>query len=145
ASGWSGDQYKHILDTIPRAGFSSELQSWMDALVELMRHAGLAIIDAAAIERTNVVQTGDDYRVQLPCRQKTSKKEHLQPIDNAIPRHVGEKLMQVANGNPRYIFWNGGKSGEGTDQEKREAVKYWQKQIRKLLDKAGYPKSASHK
>jgi site-specific recombinase XerD len=145
ASGFNGDQYKHILDTIPKADFSPGMQSRIDALVELMRHAGLAIIDAATIERTNIVRTGDDYRVKLPCRQKTSKKEHLQPIDNAIPRYVGEKLMQVANGNPRYVFWNGGRSGEGTDQEKREAVKYWQKQIRKLLDKAGHPKAASHK
>jgi hypothetical protein len=39
----------------------------------------------------------------------------------------------VRNGNTRYVFWDGGKSGEGLDSEKREAVKYWEKQIRTLL------------
>ncbi len=145
ASGFTAEQYQHILDTIPKAGFSSDLQHRVRGLVELMRYSGLAIIDASTIERCNIVHCGDDYRVQLASRQKTSKKEERQAIDNAIPRHVGKALVEVLNGNTKYVFWDGGRSGEGTDEEKREAVKYWLKQMRTLLDKAGFPKATSHK
>jgi integrase len=91
------------------------------------------------------VPVGADYRVQLKTRQKTSKKEHLQAIDNLLPRKVGAALVAVLNGNPRFIFWTGGRSGAGSDAEKREAVKYWQKIIRRLLDAAGFPNATSHK
>jgi site-specific recombinase XerD len=144
-SGFTPAQYQHILDTIPKAGFSSQMQPRVHALVELMRHGGLAIIDACTIERDNIVRNGNDYRVQLTSRQKTSKKQQRQAIDNAIPRHVGKALVDVLNGNPRYVFWNGGRSGDGSDEEKRDAVKWWQKQIRTLLDAAGFPKATSHK
>jgi site-specific recombinase XerD len=145
ASGFSAEEYQRILAAIPKAGLSTAMQLRVQALVELMRHGGLAIIDAATIERNNIYCEGNDYRIQLSSRQKTVKKETRQAIDNAIPRHVGKALVEVANSNPRYVFWNGGRSGEGSDEEKREAVKYWQKQIRTLLDKAGFPKATSHK
>jgi site-specific recombinase XerD len=145
ASGFGMKEYQHVLGTIEKAGFSSDLQPRVRALVELMRHGGLAIIDAATVERSNIQRNGDDYRIQLSSRQKTSKKEQRQSIDNAIPRHVGELLVEVVNGNPRFVFWDGGRSGEGTDEERREAVKYWQKQVRTLLDVAGFPNATSHK
>jgi integrase len=144
-SGFTAEEYQHILDAISDAGFSPEMQPRLHALVQVMRYAGLAIIDAATLERANIVQRGDDYRIYLPSRQKTSKKEKRQPIDNAIPRDVGQELVAVLNGNLQYVFWNGGRSGNGTDAEKREAVKFWQKQIRMLLDAAGFPKATSHK
>ena len=145
ASGFSSSEYQHVLDTIPEAGFSGAMQPRVRALVELMRHGGLAIIDASTLERANILHDKGNYRIQLTSRQKTSKKEVRQAIDNAIPPHVGKALVEVLNGNPRYVFWDGGRSGEGNDEEKREAVKYWQKQIRTLLDKAGFPKAGSHK
>jgi len=144
-SGFTPVQYQHVLDAILNAGFSGAMQPRIRALVELMRHGGLAIIDACTIERENIVRNGNDYRIQLASRQKTSKKQHRQAIDNAIPRHVGTALVAVLNGNPRYVFWNGGRSGDGSDVEKRDAVKYWQKQIRVLLDAAGFAKATSHK
>src|SRR5439155_19895340 len=55
---------------------------------------------------------------------------------------VGKMLLQVLNGNARYVFWTGGRSG--SDAEKRDGVKYWQKQIRQLLDAAGLPDATSH-
>lgn len=147
ASGFTADEYKRILDTIPLANFSTELQPRIRALVELMRHAGLALIDAATLQRSNIVRTGDEYRIQLPYRQKVSKNDRRQPIDNAIPPDVGKALLEVLNGNPRYVFWDGGESGKGTDREKRKATQEWHKHMRTLLDKAGFPKGngASHK
>ena len=144
-SGFTPEEYEHVLATVPKAGFSSEMQPRVRALVELMRHAGLAIIDACTIERDNIVRKGNEYRVQLTSRQKTSKKHHLQAIDNAIPRHVGEALVSVLNGNPRYVFWSGGKSGDGSDEDKRVGVQHWAKQIRTLLNSAGLREATSHK
>lgn len=144
-SGFSPAEYQKVLASIPKAGFSPALQARMHALIQLMRHGGLAIIDAATLERTNIRQVGPDYRIALVSRQKTSKKAKPQAIDNAIPPSVGMALVAVLNGNPRFVFWDGGKTGEGSDAEKREAVKYWQKQIRTLLDTAGFPKATSHK
>lgn len=122
-----------------------ELQHRLRALVLLMRYAGLAIIDASCLERVNVYHKGDMYRIQLKTRQKTSKRETLQPIDNAIPPFVGKELLNVLNGNPRYVFWNRGEYEGGSDEaEKRQAVKYWQKWVRALLDTAGLPNATSH-
>jgi site-specific recombinase XerD len=143
-SGFTAKQYEHILAAVPKAGFSSEMQPRVRALVELMRHAGLGIIDACTIERENIVKNGNQYRVQLTSRQKTSKKHQRQAIDNAIPRHVGEALVGVLNGNPRYVFWNGGRSGDGDVEDKRVAVKHWAKQIRTLLNAAGLRDATSH-
>lgn len=145
ASGFEPAGYQKVLATIPSAGFSPELQVKVLALVALMRFGGLAILDASTIERDNIVRVNGEYRVRLTSRQKTSKKQQRQAINNVIPPHVGKTLIEVLNGNPKYVFWNGGKSGEATAEEKREAVKYWQKQIRILLDKTGFPDATSHK
>jgi hypothetical protein len=51
----------------------------------------------------------------------------------------------MLNGNLCYVFWNGGNGGEGLDSEKWDAVKYWQKQLRILLDAAGFPNATGHK
>jgi site-specific recombinase XerD len=145
AVGFTPAEYKRVLAAIPNAGFNTSMELRVAALVELMRHGGLAIIDAATLERANIVRAGSNYRIQLSSRQKTVKKAQRQGIDNAIPPAVGKALLETANGNPRYVFWDGGKSGEGTDEEKRGAVKYWQKAIRTLLDVAGFPKATSHR
>lgn len=125
---------------------TKDVEQKLRALVLVMRYAGLAIIDAAGLERSQIVRKGIDYRIQLRSRQKTSKRETLQPIDNAIPPFVGEELMAVLNGNPRYVFWNrdGADSANEVD-EKRVVVRYWQRWIRALLDAAGFPDATSHK
>jgi integrase len=66
-------------------------------------------------------------------------------IDNAIPPAVGRDLLAVPNGHPRYVFWNRLGEESATDTEKRDAVKYWQKQVRALLDAAGFSTATSHK
>jgi len=68
------------------------------------------IIDAACLEREQIIREGKSYRVRLTSRQKTSKKAHPQMIDNAIPPDLGWDLVSVLNSNIRYVFWN--KPGE---------------------------------
>jgi integrase/recombinase XerD len=139
-SGFSEKEYKKIIETVQKSGDQKLL-----ALVQLMRFGGLAIIDAACLERSQIIQRGKNYRIRLASRQKTSKKAHRQMIDNAIPPAVGRALVSVLNGNPRYVFWNREGEAAATDAEKRDAVKYWQKQVRALLNDAGLPNATSHK
>ena len=139
-SGFSEKEYEKIITTVKKSGDQK-----LHALVQLMRYGGLAIIDAACLERSQIIQHKKDYRIRLASRQKTSKKAHRQMIDNAIPPHVGRDLVSVMNGNPRYVFWNRADEDEATDVKKRDAVKFWQKQVRKLLDNAGLPSATSHK
>jgi site-specific recombinase XerD len=139
ASGFTAKEYEAIVKA------AKKTDQKLHALIQLMRFAGLAIIDAACLERSQIVQKGSEYRVRLASRQKTSKKAQLQMIDNAIPPAVGRDLLAVLNGNPRYVFWNRASADAATDTEKRDAVKYWQKQVRALLDAAGLPNATSHK
>ena len=140
ASGFTPEQYKKIITTVTKMKDPK-----LHALVEVMRYGGLAIIDAACLERSNVIHNGKQYRIHLTSRQKTSKKVQRQAINNAIPPAVGERVLAVLNSNLRYVFWNRAGDGEGTDAEKREAVKHWQKRVRALLDAAGMPNATSHK
>ena len=137
-SGFTAKEYEKI-------STATKTDPKLHALVGVMRFAGLAIIDAACLERSQIVQKGDEYRVRLASRQKTSKKAHRQMIDNAIPPALGRELLAVLNGNPRFVFWNRASEAAATDAEKRDAVKYWQKQVRALLDRAGFRTATSHK
>jgi integrase len=142
---YSASESRKNLERIQKA--TPDLQRKLRALVLLLRYGGLAIIDGACFERTQLVVGKGTYRVRLKSRQKTSKREVLQAIDNAIPPFLGKELEAVmdANENPRYAFWNrGDREGASDDAEKREAVKYWQKWIRALLDTAGLPNATSH-
>lgn len=138
-SGFSAEEYKSIVAAAKKS------DPKLHALIQLMRYGGLAIIDASCLQRSQIIQEGKHFRVRLASRQKTSKKDQPQAIDNAIPAEVGRDLLAVANSNPRYVFWNRDGNGEVTDQEKRDAVKYWQKKIRALLDRAGFPNATAHK
>ena len=103
------------------------------------------IIDAACLEREQIIREGKSYRVRLTSRQKTSKKAHPQMIDNAIPPDLGWDLVSGLNTNTRYVFWNKPGEDPATPAEKRDAVKFWQKQVRALLDSLGLPSATSHR
>ena len=136
---------KERKDPVQTVKASKDLQQKLRALVLVMRYAGLAIIDAACLERSQIGRKGKEYRIRLKSRQKTSKRDTLQAIDNPIPPFVGKEVMAVVNGNPHYVFWNREEKGLASEEEKREAVTYWHKWIRALLDAAGLPNATSHK
>jgi site-specific recombinase XerD len=145
-SGFTAEEYTRILKAVPKCGWSEETQSKMRELVQVMRHAGLAMIDACCLERSQIHQDKGQFRIKLKSRQKTSKKAHLQPIDNAIPVEVGKDLVAVLNGNPRYVFWNFHGEGVASDEQKRAvSEKFFQRYMRTLLDAAGLPDATSHR
>jgi integrase/recombinase XerD len=162
--GFTPEEFDHILASIPnverrivrsiqeqrrsREGTLKAtplLQQRLRALVLLMRYSGLAIIDAVSLERANIRHKEDEYRVYIKTRQKVSKRDRLQAVDNAIPPFVGKEVLAVLNGTPKYIFWNRGEHEVGNEEtEKRRATGYWHKWIRALLDTAGLPNATSH-
>jgi len=162
-SGFTPEEFERILAAIPKVErkqtyskkerennvstvkATKDLQQKLRALVLVMRYAGLSIIDAACLERPQIFHKENEYRIRLKSRQKTSKQDTLQSIDNAIPSFVGKELMAGVNGNPRFVFWNRDAENTVTEAEKREAVTYWHKWIRALLDTAGLPNATSHK
>jgi integrase/recombinase XerD len=145
-SGFTAEEYAAILKAIPLCGWNDEMQRKMRALVQRMRFAGLAMIDACCLEGSHIHHAKGQYRIRLQSRQKTSKKAHLQPIDNVVPPEVGKEVLAVLNGNPRYVFWNYSGDGPASDEQKRSvSEKYFQRYMRTLLDKAGLPNATSHK
>jgi integrase/recombinase XerD len=124
-------QYSKLLETVPTV-FSGEKAQRARALVELMRWSGLAIRDAVTLERDEIEKDSKGYRV---VTRRTKTDTH---VNVRIPPDVAEEILAVANGNPRYLFWN---SGQGTE---RTATTNWSDELRKLFRAAGLPKGHPH-
>ena len=55
-----------------------------------------------------------------------------------IPPDVAQELLAVANGNPRYVFWN------NTGGKPETAAKNWSSELRPVFVEAGLPDGHSH-
>jgi hypothetical protein len=55
-----------------------------------------------------------------------------------IPVGVAEELLAVANGNPKYVFWN------HTGGQAETAAKNWSSELRQVFVEAGLPNGHSH-
>jgi site-specific recombinase XerD len=91
----------------------------LHALINLMRRSGLAITDAATLQRSRL---GEDNRLVL-YRTKTGN-----PVTVLLKRSVAQELRNVPPGadpNPLYFFW----SGKG---QRTKAASTWQKALRRL-------------
>jgi site-specific recombinase XerD len=125
-------QYKKLLETIPNE-FPAEKANRVRALVQLMRWSGLAIRDAVTLARDEIVKdTKNTYRV---VTKRTKTDTHVSVV---IPPDVAEEVLTVANGNPRYLFWN---TGQGTE---RTVTTNWSDDLRKLFRAAGLPEGHPH-
>jgi integrase/recombinase XerD len=135
----SADEYSRLLDAlfvaVPRnghggltqTGITEAMREKLHALIQLMRWSGLAIRDAITLRRDAIQHdaTKGVYRI-VTSRQKTGTH-----VTVPIPQEVALKLVAVANGNPRYIFWTG--DGDGATIAKTWATRY----IRPLFEAAG--------
>jgi len=133
---YSPKEYQHILATVPSCGLSEKQQKRIRGVIMAMRHAGLAIQDAAILERDHIHKTRlsnrNLYRIILR-RSKTGT-----PINNPIPKEVGDELCAILNGNSRYLFWTGNGQPAST-------VKYWHKLFKKLFDATGIENAIPHR
>ena len=119
------EEYKRLLKTVPVSFPNPKKALRVRALVRLMRHSGLAIVDAATLRRADLIQDKAKrlYRI-VTARQKTGTD-----VSVVIPPDVAQELLTVLNGNPTYVFWTG-------IGEPRTAVSHWQSDFRTLFGDA---------
>ncbi|GAC1692282.1 MAG: hypothetical protein NVS9B5_34460 [Terriglobales bacterium] len=119
--------------------FKGEKSKKIHAFIQCMRHSGLAIRDAVTLERDEIIWDAKRkvHRI-VTSRQKTGVH-----VSVPIPPYVANELLEVLNGNDRYVFWNRGALG-GYASEKRArdgkettAVTTMQTDLRKLFKAAG--------
>jgi integrase/recombinase XerD len=120
----SAKEYAHLLDTT-YATFADEPGRGVRvrALIQLMRHSGLAIRDALTLKRAEITHDSEGYSI-VTSRQKTGTH-----VSVPIPADVAQEILAVVNGNPVYVFW----SGNGDEES---ATKNWAKYLARLFDDA---------
>lgn len=131
----SDSEYQKLLKAVTKefAGIKAERTY---ALIQLMRHSGLAIRDAVTLERDELVRDAKKgiYRV-VTSRQKTGTH-----VSVPIPPNVATEVLSAMklNGNPRYVFWHTGNGKE------RTAVTNWGDDLRRVFRKAGFAEGHPH-
>lgn len=110
-----GDQYEKLLQAIPKTFDGLNLSKnrpsneSVRAMIQLMRHSGLAVTDASTLPRADVVY---DNKRQL-WRVLTSRQKTGTDISVLLSADVSEELLAVKNDNDQYFFWDG--SGQKKD------------------------------
>ena len=128
------DQFNKLLSAIPEAFPDATKAARIRALIRCMRYSGLAIGDAVGLERSKIQQDATKKFTRIV----TSRAKTGVDVSVPIPPDVATELLSVANGNPRYVFWQ---TGNGQAQS---AVKNWHKDLRVLFRKAGMPGGHPH-
>jgi site-specific recombinase XerD len=127
-------QYQTLLDKVSEVFADPIKAARVRALVRCMRYTGLAISDAVCLERTKIQR---DAKKGI-TRVVTSRAKTGVDVSVPIPPDVAEELLTVANGNPRYVFWQ---TGNGQPET---AVKTWHRDLRALFDAADMPDGHPH-
>lgn len=129
----SEKQYAKLLTTVPET-FTGDKANRVHAIVQLMRHSGLAIRDAVTLERSELHHDRKrGLHKVVTSRQKTDTH-----VSVPIPPDIARELLRVPNDNPRYFFWN---TGTGKPQS---AVTNWQHDLRELFRAAGFLEGHPH-
>ena len=115
------EENKRLLGTVPVSFPNPKKALRVRALIRLMRHSGLAIVDAATLRRDDLIhdKAKELYRI-VTARQKTGTD-----VTVPIPPDVAQGLLTVLNVNPTYVFWTG-------IGEPRTTVSHWQEDFRTL-------------
>jgi integrase len=116
----STTEYTKLLATVPKQ-FSGEKAKRVCALIQLMRHSGLAIRDAVTLERSELLH---DVKKKI-YRVATAWQKTGTPVSVPLPPKIAAEILSVRNGHA-YFFWNG--SGLETS-----AVTNWQHDLRTLF------------
>jgi site-specific recombinase XerD len=122
----TADQFKNLLDAIPKAFPDATKAARIHALIRCMRYSALAIGDAVSLERSKIQHdAGKNLTRIVTSRAKTGVD-----VSVPIPPDVAQELLTVANGNPRYVFWQ---TGNGQPES---AVKNWHRDLRQVFEQA---------
>ena len=128
------DQFKSLLEAVPKAFPDTIKAARIRALIRCMRYSALAIGDAVCLERSKIQHdAGKNLTRIVTSRAKTGVD-----VSVPIPPDVAQELLTVANGNPRYVFWQ---TGNGQPET---AVKNWHKDLGLVFEKAGMVEGHPH-
>jgi site-specific recombinase XerD len=120
-------EYERILAAIAKTSMTDENKTRIKAIMQLQRFSGLSLVDAVLLSKDQL-QLGDgEYHV---VRQRQKTKHAGITVNNVIPTWLGEELLRVKNGNPKYFFWSGTTTPE-------DAPSYFQKLYRRVFETAG--------
>jgi integrase/recombinase XerD len=116
-------EYTKLLAEIPKK-FEGAKAPRVRALVQLMRHSGLAIRDAVTLLRSEIKKDEKKKLIRVVTkRQKTGTH-----VSVPLPPDVASEILAVKNGT-EYLFWAGG----GLETS---AVTNWQHDLRTLFRSA---------
>jgi len=99
-------EYDKILSSIALTKMTDVNKARIRALMQLQRSSGLYLVDAVCLSKDELRREGKTFRV-VTDRQKTGMF-----INNIIPTWLGEELLKVKNGNPKFFFWSGTTTAE---------------------------------
>jgi site-specific recombinase XerD len=134
---FTAKEYAAIVAAVDRVeSFDGKTAERMKALIAVMRYAGLAIQDAAILER-DAITPGKVGKKPCYFVSIRRSKSHT-GVNNAIPKEVGDALLTVANGNKKYVFWSG--NGEAVT-----VAKDFSHKLKKVFDKSGVSNAHSHR
>ena len=128
------EEFKRLLEAVPKAFPDATKAARVHALIRCMRFSGVAIGDAVGLERSKIQR---DAAKNL-TRIVTSRAKTGVDVSVPIPPDVAKELLTVANGNPRYVFWQ---TGNGQPES---AVKNWHRDLRLLFEEAKLPGGHPH-
>jgi len=118
----SKKEYETLLEKVPAVFSEDRKAQRVRALLQLMRHSGLAIRDAVTLERREIVH---DKKKGLH-RVSTSRQKTGTHVSGLLPPDVADEILKVPNSEPRYFFW----TGNGLETS---AVTGWQHDLRALF------------
>ena len=128
-------EYQALLDVTPDE-FKGDKAKRVRALIQTMRHTGLAIQDTVTLKRTELIKDRKLGRYRITTsRQKTGT--HVSVL---LHPEVEKEILEAIplNESKEYIFWNTGRNKPQT------AVTNWQHDLRQVFRAAGLPKGHPH-
>jgi len=120
-------EYERIIAAIAKTSMTDENKTRIKAIMQLQRFSGLSLIDAVMLSKDQLQLRDGEYHV---VRQRQKTKHAGITVNNVIPTWLGEELLRVKNGNPKYFFWSGTTTPE-------DAPSYFQKLYRRVFETAG--------
>jgi len=120
-------EYERIIAAIDKTSITEENKTRVKALMQLQRWAGLSLVDAVCLSKDELQLVDGEYHV---IRQRQKTKHAGITVNNVIPTWLGEELLKLKNGHPKYFFWSGTTTPE-------DAPSYFHKLYRRVFEEAG--------